>query len=977
MWTLLSRSIRRRLAKALPESLTTQTRQRVAFVEILEPRRLLSVVPDGCTETIIAGGLFSPTAMDLAPDGSGRIFVAEQTGAVRVIKNGALLPTPFATLNVTSFGEHGLLGITFDPDFANNQFVYVCYTVGSTPFHNRVSRFTANGDVAAGAETVLFNMDDLDQNQFFHDGGGMHFGPDGKLYVSTGENEHPENSQSLSNWQGKMLRLNPDGSIPSDNPFFNSASGNNRAIWAYGFRNPFTFAFQPGTGLFYINDVGQDLFEEINEGDAGKNFGWPNQEGGNGAGQSGIVDSIFYYDHGVGNAITGGVFYPGSGSFPAEYQGKYFFADIGGGWIHILDPATHQQTNFASAMNAPVDLDVGDDGALYYLGRQQDGDIQEATGFVAVIRNSVGEAPTITTDPADRTVGKGASASFFVQVTGATPLSYQWRRNGRDIDGATSSSYTVQTATIEDDGARFEVFVSNAFGSDTSNPATLTVIDNDAPVPKILTPVKGTTFFAGQTISYSGKATDPEDGNMSGSRFTWQVDYHTGDIVRPYIQPTTGSRSGTFQIPTITPYTRSNVFYRITLTVVDSAGLSATTSRDIVPLTSDVTVKTNLAGGRIKLDGQDADATTFNGVIGIERQIGVDANQTVNGRNYVFDRWSDGGDLVHAISTPTDTATYTAIYVPAVTNGLRATYFNNKNFTGTQITRTDNTVSFDFGSGSPDALIARDTFSARWNGKFQAAEDDTYTFAIVTDGGVRLRVNGQVVIDALTPKNKIHKSIGSIDLAGGQKYAIILEYVHNTGNAQIELRYSTSSLGQQTIPFGLLYAPITQTTTIDALQDAWVQGGSAADTNFGTSESLLVKNYKTDAYERDTYLQFDFSSVDVLSKVRLRVFGALSSVDNANVPIGVFNAGKSSWDESTITFNNRPALGTKQAEATVSVHTTQQWWEFDLTSLIKAEKANGRNVLTLILRNLQQTSTNTIFAAREAGGNTAQLVITG
>ncbi|MBC8108811.1 MAG: PQQ-dependent sugar dehydrogenase, partial [Anaerolineae bacterium] len=385
--------------------------------EILESRTLLSTVPDGFTDTTVAGGLFSPTSMDLAPDGSGRIFVTEQTGKVRVIKDGQLITQPFATLSVTSFGEHGLLGITFDPDFANNQFVYVYYTTAGTQFHNRLSRFTANGDVAAGGETVLFDSDDLDSTQLFHDGGGLHFGPDGKIYISTGENQHPENSQLLSNLQGKLLRLNSDGTIPSDNPFFNSATGKNRAIYAYGFRNPFTYAFQPGTGLLYVNDVGNDLFEEINQVSAGGNFGWPQQEGSNGAGQNGITDSIFFYDHGVGNAITGGVFYPNSGSFPAPYLGKYFFADIGGGWIHILDPATKQQTDFATGLLAPVDLDLGDDGSLYYLGRLSDSDVQQATGFVSVIRNASQQAPQITTNPANKTVAKTAPVTFTVQAT--------------------------------------------------------------------------------------------------------------------------------------------------------------------------------------------------------------------------------------------------------------------------------------------------------------------------------------------------------------------------------------------------------------------------------------------------------------------------------------------------------------------------------------------------------------------------------
>ena len=203
-----------------------------------------ATLPTGFTETAITG-LSGPTAMDIAPD--GRIFVCQQTGSLRVIKNGVLLATPFVTLNVDPNGERGLLGIAFDPNFANNAFLYLYYTVTSTPRHNRVSRFTANGDVAvANSEVVILELDNL-SSATNHNGGAIHFGPDGNLYVAVGENATGSNSQTLANRLGKMLRINSDGSIPTDNPFFNTASGANLSIWALGLRNPFTFAFQPGT----------------------------------------------------------------------------------------------------------------------------------------------------------------------------------------------------------------------------------------------------------------------------------------------------------------------------------------------------------------------------------------------------------------------------------------------------------------------------------------------------------------------------------------------------------------------------------------------------------------------------------------------------------------------------------------------------------------------------------------------------------
>jgi glucose/arabinose dehydrogenase len=333
--------------------------------------------------------------MEIAPD--GRIFVCEQGGRLRIIKNGVLLPTPFVTLNVDPAGERGLLGVAFDPSFATNSFLYVYYTVPIEPRHNRVSRFTANGDVAvAGSEQVILELDNL-STATNHNGGAIHFGPDGKLYVAVGENANGANSQALSNRLGKMLRINSDGTIPTDNPFLNTATGANRAIWALGLRNPFTFAFQPGTGRMFINDVGQNTWEEINEGLAGSNYGWPTSEGP--TSNPSFRAPLFAYTHGTGPttgcAIAGGAFYnPLNVQFPSSFVGKYFFADLCSGWIRTFDPATSAATDFASGIVQPVDLKVGADGSLYYLS------INFGNGFLSRIQFSgpTTPAPVIATD---------------------------------------------------------------------------------------------------------------------------------------------------------------------------------------------------------------------------------------------------------------------------------------------------------------------------------------------------------------------------------------------------------------------------------------------------------------------------------------------------------------------------------------------------------------------------------------------------
>ena len=434
-----------------------------------------ATLPAGFAETQISG-LAKPTAMEFAPD--GRLFVCLQTGQLRVIKNGSLLPTPFVSLSVDSNGERGLLGIAFDPNFAANNFLYVYYTVSSTPRHNRVSRFTANGDIAVnGSEVVLLELDNL-STATNHNGGAIHFGPDGKLYIAVGENANSSNSQTLTNMLGKVLRINSDGSIPTDNPFFNSATGNNRAIWSLGLRNPFTFAFQPGTTRMFINDVGESTWEEINDGIAGSNYGWPTTEGltSNPAFRS----PLFVYGHGTttttGCAIAGGAFYnPPSVQFPSSFVGKYFFADLCSGWIRVFDPAGGTAAGFATGIVQPVDLKVSADGSLYYL----------SIGSSSVFRVTfTGSQPTITTQPSDQNVLVGQTASFSCAATGSAPISFQWQKNMTNIPGATSSNYTTPATVLTDTGAKFRCVATNTFGSATSNEASLKVA---APPPVLMT----------------------------------------------------------------------------------------------------------------------------------------------------------------------------------------------------------------------------------------------------------------------------------------------------------------------------------------------------------------------------------------------------------------------------------------------------------------------------------------------------------
>ena len=336
-------------------------------------------LPAGFSRTIYTQGLSAVTAMAFAPD--GRLFICQQNGQIRVVPagGGAPLATPFHTFNVTNSGEQGLLGIAFHPNFASNGWVYVYYTSPTPTNHNRISRVVANAanpNVSTGAET--FMLDDLPTvgTGGNHNGGAIHFSPiDGKLYVAIGDQGSGSTSQPLTTRFGKILRYNDDFTIPADNPFLGTTTGVFRAIWAHGLRNPFTFAFQPGTGRMFINDVGQNAWEEINEGIAGSNYGWPITEGP--TTDPRFRSPVFAYEHRSGAilrgfAVVGGTWYnPPNPRLPSDHLGNYFFADYVEGWINRLDPnAGNAVYAFARTGGQDVfDLKVGPDGALYALAR--------------------------------------------------------------------------------------------------------------------------------------------------------------------------------------------------------------------------------------------------------------------------------------------------------------------------------------------------------------------------------------------------------------------------------------------------------------------------------------------------------------------------------------------------------------------------------------------------------------------------------
>lgn len=307
---------------------------------------------------LVVSGLDKPMGLVNAGDGSGRLFVIEQGGLIRILQDGNMLPTPFLNLTtrVSCCGEQGLLGLAFHPRYAENGYFYVDYTeMVNNQLYTVVSRFNVSANdpnlADAGSEMRLLFIEQPFQN---HNGGELQFGPEGYLYIAMGDGgsfgDPLNNGQSLETLLGKILRLDVDSvepyAIPPDNPFANG--GGLWEIWSYGLRNPWKFSFDRQNGDMYIGDVGQDAWEEISYLPAGnpggENLGWNYFEGSHPYRGSPPLDAIYImpvaeYGHDLGNSVTGGHVYRGS-DLPS-WQGVYLYGDFGSGrvWglLHLPD----------------------------------------------------------------------------------------------------------------------------------------------------------------------------------------------------------------------------------------------------------------------------------------------------------------------------------------------------------------------------------------------------------------------------------------------------------------------------------------------------------------------------------------------------------------------------------------------------------------------------------------------------------------
>src|SRR5829696_2724927 len=687
-----------------------------------------ATLPSGFEDQLLAS-TSKPTALAFTPD--GRMLVATQPGQLRIYKNGQLLATPALDIDsskICANSERGMLGVAVDPNFSTNKYVYLYYTYnkfGVCPTGqpsnannpvNRVSRFVMFGNIVdPTTEKVL--IDNIPSPNGNHNAGDLSFGKDGYLYVSVGDggcdykgdsgcagaNDASRDQHVLL---GKVLRITRDGEIPSTNPYTGTSSArcnltgrtdpgkHCQETFAWGLRNPFRFAFDPNaTGTrFFINDVGQNAWEEVDEGRAGADYAWnlcegthdnPDRAGSVVCTASPYTAPVHEYSHSdTGCAsVTGGAFVP-NGFWPASYDGSYHFGDYVCNKIFKLTPndgGGFTPTEFASGLGAggPTAMTFGSYGssqALYYTTYANGGEVHR-------IPYAVGDqAPTASVKttspnygPIPLTVSFDGSAS--TDPDGDTPLTYQWDFGDGTAPKETSTPTTSYTyTTVPTSSYTVTLKVRDARGA-VSVPATVQVFPgNTPPQPTIQSPAPTKLFKVGEQITLQGSASDAQDGALAASALSWQIrQHHNGNHWHPFDSATGTSLTFNAPPPEDLLSTGTGNYLEIRLTATDSKGLSQTITQDLQPNRVDVTFQSNPSGLSLQLNGATFTAPrTFVSWEGYTLNVNTPSPQTLSGKTYVFSSWSDGKGQQHSIVTGATPTTYTATFKSCTKIGTSA-----------------------------------------------------------------------------------------------------------------------------------------------------------------------------------------------------------------------------------------------------------------------------------------------------------------
>jgi glucose/arabinose dehydrogenase len=658
-----------------------------------------------------------PIGLAFLPD--GRMLVASQGGKLWLYKGGQKLQTPALDIsdNVCGNYESGLLGVAVDPDFGTpgHNYIYLAYTfkkfgVCPTDWNpanqnnpvNRVSRFVMSGDtIDPSSEDVL--IDNIPSPTGYHNVGDLSFGKDGNLYITVGDGKCDYAGGSCFNQNdasrdphvllGKILRITPDGGIPTDNPYLDTISSARcnvtgstdpgkdcRETYASGLRNPFRFAFDPDASgtRFFINDVGGPRWEEIDRGKKGADYAWNLCEGSNdNLNRPGSVDCfaapytppIHEYSHDIGcSAITGGAFVP-DGTWPAEYDNSYLFGDYGCNKIFELKPKSgggFARTEFAFELGegGPIAMAFGPYGssqALYYTTYRNGGEVRRITTANTNRPPTAAVTANPTYGPLDLTVNFDGSGSSDPDA-GETVTSYLWNFG----DGSTETTSTPETShTYSTNGtyeASLQVRNNNGVLSE-ANTVSIYAGNEAPPIPQIESPSANQLFRVGKQITLSGSATDPEE-ELSPDKFKWEVfRHHTAPNhhTHPYFSGTGNNLTITAPPPEGLDSTGPGNYLEVRLTATDSEGLSSTVTGEVQPNRVDVLFATNPSALSLLIDGQTFSAPKkLVSWEGYTLNVNTPSPQTLSGKSYVFSSWSDGKGKQHDIVTEAAPSTYTA-----------------------------------------------------------------------------------------------------------------------------------------------------------------------------------------------------------------------------------------------------------------------------------------------------------------------------
>jgi glucose/arabinose dehydrogenase len=631
-------------------------------------------LPPRFTFTLLGTDIFQPTQVRVAPDpagpaGSVRVFVATQPGEIRLYRPGQPgFTTVLSIPDVVSNMEYGLLAFELAPDFATSGHLYAFNTrrQGTQAF-SRVSRFTVVNNVADPASEAVIWQHDAPAVALSHHGAALAFGPSNTLFISTGDQFFPDRAPSLVSQDGKILRVNLNGTVPA-NPF-TGTPGAQPTIYAKGLRNGFRFAADPVTGRLFFGDVGASLHEEINLVEPGVDFGWPAMEGPLCFAPSctDFTRPFFSYSHedpafaGSGparaNAIMLGPVYRGA-LFPAEYAGNIFFADFIQGWIKrlVVTPAgTVQSVQPFAPTDAlgVVDMTVGPDGALYVLSFFQ-------RAVYRVGYNAAGDPPHVVAAAPNARGRTPLTVNFSSAGTVdpdnfPAPLSYSW-----DFGNGATSSQPSPTYVYTTQG-RFEAVLTVSDGINSVSSPPIEIVAGNAPMFTLVRPPFNLPYRAGDTIDFNALASDKEDGELPPNAFTWNILLMQGSSAQPFLGPIVGS-GGSFTIPT-TGRPPLNISYRVDVEARDSTGLPTRRSIPILPVVSNLNLNTSPPGIPLSLDGFPIQTPRlYPSVVNFQHTLEAPATFALNGRRWNFQSWSTGQPRVHPLTAPEGGAAATAIY---------------------------------------------------------------------------------------------------------------------------------------------------------------------------------------------------------------------------------------------------------------------------------------------------------------------------